>query len=169
MLDVSRPARAMATSGGPCPMLAYHREWKPSASARRACSTILSAVAAPPVSPIRMRAPPLGGLGVEPEGAGVGEVTAVAGALEVPLAPERLRLQERGVGGEQPLDGRPAHGDPPPAVPTLQPVEVAAAEDRGRAPVGAQEPAEHVALAVGDVTVDLARVGREVVQRGLGR
>src|SRR5439155_16543648 len=35
-------------------MLAYHSEWKPSASARCACSTIFSGVEPPPVSPIRM-------------------------------------------------------------------------------------------------------------------
>lgn len=53
---VARPARAIATSGSPATVLAYHRDVKPSASAAWACSTILSVDDAPPVSPIRIAA-----------------------------------------------------------------------------------------------------------------
>lgn len=51
---VARPASAIATSGSPATVLAYHRDIKPSASAAWACSTILSVDDAPPVSPIRI-------------------------------------------------------------------------------------------------------------------
>src|SRR5688572_29475514 len=52
MLFVSRPARAMGTSGSPPTALAYQRLSKPSCSARLACSIMASVVAAPPVRPI---------------------------------------------------------------------------------------------------------------------
>ena len=51
---VARPAMAIATSGSPPTALAYQRLVNPSASARWACSTILSTLEAPPVSPMRM-------------------------------------------------------------------------------------------------------------------
>ena len=43
----------MPTSGSPPTTLAYQSEENPSASARFACSIILSGVDAPPVSPMR--------------------------------------------------------------------------------------------------------------------
>ena len=49
-------------SGSPPTALGYHRVVNPSASARWACSIILSGVAAPPLSPILMRRTLLGGL-----------------------------------------------------------------------------------------------------------
>ena len=53
--EVARPATAIGASGSPATTLAYQRALKPSASACFACSTSLSTVRAPPVSPIRMR------------------------------------------------------------------------------------------------------------------
>src|SRR4051794_12597497 len=55
MALVARPASAMATSGSPKTALAYQRLLKPSASASIACWTMRSAVAPPPVSPMRMQ------------------------------------------------------------------------------------------------------------------
>ena len=52
MVDVARPAIAMATSGSPSAPLAYQMEEKPSASARWTCSTSLSGVTAHTVRPI---------------------------------------------------------------------------------------------------------------------
>src|SRR5512143_430697 len=57
MVDVARPARAMATSGSPPTALAYQRLEKPSASAFRACSIMRSGERPPPDSPILMGAP----------------------------------------------------------------------------------------------------------------
>ena len=51
---VARPAMAIATNGSPPMALAYQRLVNPSSSARWACSTILAALAAPPLSPMRM-------------------------------------------------------------------------------------------------------------------
>src|SRR6476646_10850957 len=59
MVDVSRPAMAIATSGSPVTTLAYHSDVNPSASACLACRMTLSAVAPPPVKPIRIRPPSL--------------------------------------------------------------------------------------------------------------
>src|SRR6476659_9137462 len=47
---------AIATRGSPVTTLAYHSDVNPSASACLACRTTLSAVAPPPVSPMRIRA-----------------------------------------------------------------------------------------------------------------
>src|SRR3954464_6096786 len=58
MRSVSRPARAIATSGSPVTTLAYQSEVNPDASACLACSTTLSTVEPPPVRPIRMRRSP---------------------------------------------------------------------------------------------------------------
>ena len=52
---VARPARAIATSGSPNTALAYQRLVNPSASASMACWTMRSAVAPPPVRPMRMQ------------------------------------------------------------------------------------------------------------------
>ena len=54
IVDVARPAIAMATSGSPNTALAYQRLVKPSASARSACCTIRSMVVPPPGNPMRM-------------------------------------------------------------------------------------------------------------------
>ena len=54
IVDVARPAIAMATSGSPKTALAYQRLVKPSASARSACCTIRSMVVPPPGNPMRM-------------------------------------------------------------------------------------------------------------------
>src|SRR5688572_8196215 len=52
---VAWPAKAMPTNGSPPAAPGYQTALNPSASARFACSTTLSTVAAPPVIPIRIR------------------------------------------------------------------------------------------------------------------
>src|SRR5947209_7611131 len=117
MFDVARPASAIATSGSPWTTLAYQSEWKPSASACCACSTIFSGVAAPPVSPMRM-SPPLRRLGVDLQRACIRQIALVPRRLDEAF--ERPRLEHRAVAAHCPLDRAAPRADLPHAVATLE-------------------------------------------------
>lgn len=57
IVEVARPANAMATSGSTATVLAYQRLANPSASAFSACLTTCSALMPNPGNPIRMSRP----------------------------------------------------------------------------------------------------------------
>src|SRR5262249_24417871 len=94
--------------------------------------------------------------------------TRVRGVLTRPgpldEALEHPRTEKARVAAHRPLDRAAPQCHPPVAGPPLETIEVAPADEGHRLSVTASHRADDVALAVGDVSIDVAGVGRDVVQ-----